>query len=97
VPKATDRSITKPYRSESESELAETASLPVLPEVSDVPGKAANDTAFTLSDNATHERLERLINLVESMDKRLERIAEALATTQSLSPQATKNKSRSKK
>jgi hypothetical protein len=97
VSKATARSIDKPVRSENQSELDETASLPLLPDVSDVSGKAANDTAFRSPDNATNESLERLVKLAESIDKRLEHIAEALATTQSRSPQATKKKARSKK
>lgn len=97
VSKATAKSIDKTHRSESRSELDETASLPLLPDVSDVSGKAANDKAFTSSDNATKESLERLVKLAESIDKRLEHIAEALATTQSRSPQATKKKARPKK
>ncbi len=94
---ATAKSTTKPLCSECQIELAETATLPVLPDASDVSGKAANDRAFTLSGNVTNETLERLIDLTESMNERLERIEEAVVSAQSRSPQGTKKKSRSKK
>ncbi len=95
--KATAKSTIKPHCSESQSELDETVTLPLLADVSDVSSQAANDTAITFSDDAIDESLERLINLVESIDKCFERIAETLTTTQSLSPQATNKKLRSKK
>lgn len=98
--KATAQSTTRPHCSESQSELAETAetaTLPQLPDVADVSGKAANDTAFAVSDNATNECLERLIKLAESIDERLERIAEAIAAGQPPSPQTKKKRSRAKK
>lgn len=97
VSKATARSTDKLHRSESQSELDETAPLPVLPDGTVVSTEAANDTAFSLSDKVTDEDLERLIKLTESMDRCFERITEALATTQSLLPQGKKKKSRSKK
>ena len=95
--KVTARSIDKPHRGESQSELDETAPLPILPDGSVASTEAANDTAFSLSDKATNEDLERLTKMTESMDRCFERIAEALATTQSLSPQGKKKKSGSKK
>jgi hypothetical protein len=97
VSKDTASSTIEPHCGDSQSELAETATLPLLPDVSGVSAKAANDTAFSLSDNSTNEGLERLIELAESIDKRLESIAEALATTQSPSSQAKKKKVRAKR
>ena len=94
---ATARSTTKALCSECQIELAETATLPALPNVSEVSGKAANDTAFSVSGNVSDKSLERLISLVDSMNERLERIEEAVVSAQSLSPQGTKKKSRSKK
>ena len=93
----TAKSSSEPLCSECQTELAETATLPHLPDVSDMSSKAANDTAFTVSGSVTDESLEQLINLVESMNERLERIEEAVVTARSLSPQDTKTKSRSKK
>lgn len=68
-----------------------------MPGVSDVSGKAANDATLTLTDNAASECLERLIKLAESIDERLELIAEALTATKSVPPRGTKKKSRSRK
>ena len=94
---ATAKSTTKPLCSECQNDLAETATLPALPRVSDVSGKAANDTAFTSGGNIANESLERLISLAESMNERLERLEQAVVSAQARSPQGTKKKSRSKK
>lgn len=95
--KATAKSIDKQQRSESQFELDETTPLPRLPDGSVVSTKAANDTAFALTEMATIESLERLINLSESIDSCIERITESLDTTQSLLSPAKKKKSRSEK
>ncbi len=94
---ASAKSTDKPVCSECQTELAETATLPLLPDASDVPGNAANDTEFTATGSAINENLERLIDLAESIERQVERIAEAVVTAQSSSSKGTKKKSTSKK
>lgn len=94
---ATAKSTDKPLCTECQSELAETATLPLLPDVTDVSGKATNDLGFTFAGTAISENLERLVDLAESIERHLERIAEAVVTIQSVSPKGAKKKSPSKK
>jgi hypothetical protein len=95
VAKATAKLTDKPDRSDFQDELDDTTPLPLLPDGSVASTKAANDTAFALSNKAAIEGLERLTNLTKSIDKYLERVADALDTTQSLLSPAHKKKSRS--
>ena len=97
VSDASAKSTDKPLCSECQTELAETATLPLLPDASDVPANAANDTEFTAAGSAINENLERLIDLAESIERQVERIAEAVVTAQSSSSKGTKKKSTSKK
>ena len=51
-----------------------------MPDGTKVSGEAANDTEFELSDKKAIETLDRLLTLAESIVKRLDHIAETIAT-----------------
>ena len=78
--KGTARAPKQPYYGEFEGELDETAPLPLLPDGSALSAEAANDTEFELSDKTAMETLDRLLTLAESIVKRLDHIAETIAT-----------------
>ena len=89
--KATLRSTNYSHDIEGESELDETARLPVLLRKSDVSNEAANDNEFSLSANLV-ERIEQLFNLTESIKCRLDHICEAIEARPSRTRQAQKKK-----
>ena len=94
--KVTARSTKNPYYGEFQGELDETAPLPLLPDGSSVSTEAANDTEFELSDKTAIETLDRLLTLAESIVKRLDHIAEAIATPPSTPPRK-RQRTRAKK
>ena len=83
------RSTSYSYSSNGESELDETARLPVLLRESDVSRDAANDNDFSLSDKIV-ERIEELYALAESIKRSLDHISEVVDSTPSRTPQAKK-------
>ena len=85
------RSTNYSYGSAGESELDETARLPVLLHESDVSNEAANDNDFSLSDKIA-KRIEELYALAESIERRLDRISEVVDSTPSRTRQAQKKK-----
>ena len=85
------RSTNYSFGSQGESELDETARLPVLLRESDVSNEAANDNDFSLSDKIV-KRIEELYALAESIQRRLDRISEVVDSTPSRTRQAQKKK-----
>ena len=92
MPKVTHSSTNYSQDIEGESELDETARLPVLLRKSDVSNEAANDNEFSLSANLV-ERIEQLINLTESIERRLDHISESIDASPTRTRQAPKKKS----
>ena len=88
MPKAKLYSTNDLRDHEDTSELDETARLPVLLRDPDVSNEAANDSEFSLSDKLV-ERVEKLISLTESIERRLDRIGEAIDTKPSRTRQVT--------
>ena len=85
------RSTSYSYSSNGESELDETARLPVLLRESDVSTDAANDNDFSLSDKIV-ERIEELYALAESIKRSLDHISEVVDSTPSRTSKVPKKK-----
>ena len=79
------------HDSKSDSELDETARLPVILRKPDASNAAANDSDYSLSDKLV-ERVEQLFSLTESIERRLDGISKAIDAKPSRARQAKKKK-----
>ena len=73
-----DHDIENGVADDVDHSLDDTAPLPALPALSGLSTSAANDASF--SGQAVDESIERLVSLLESIDKRLEDLTQALVS-----------------